>query len=45
MMIWGGLLYQLELMKAGRFREALTVEEAVLNRSDCRFALEWILTG
>jgi glycerol-3-phosphate dehydrogenase len=31
------------LLKAGRFRDSLTVEEAVLNGSDCRFALEWIL--
>jgi glycerol-3-phosphate dehydrogenase len=34
-----------ELLKAGRFRDSLTVEEAVLNGSDCRFALEWILSA
>ena len=34
-----------ELLRAGRFRDALTVEEAVLNGSDCRFALEWILSA
>ena len=34
---------ELEMLKAGRFRHSLTVEEAVLKVSDCRFALEWIL--
>jgi glycerol-3-phosphate dehydrogenase len=34
---------ELEVLKAGRFRHSLTVEEAVLKTSDCRFALEWIL--
>lgn len=34
---------ELEVLKAGRFRHSLTVEEAVLKVSDCRFALEWIL--
>lgn len=32
-----------ELLKAGRFRPSLTFEEAMLELSDCRFALEWIL--
>ncbi len=36
---------ELELLKAGRFRDSLTVEEAVLNDSDCRFALDWIHSG
>jgi glycerol-3-phosphate dehydrogenase len=38
-----GTFSGLEMLKAGRFRESLTVEEAVLKGSDCRFALEWIL--
>ena len=29
----------------GRFKHALTFEEAVLNASDCRFVLEWILSS
>ncbi len=32
-----------ELLKAERFRHALTFEEARLKVSDCRFVLEWIL--
>lgn len=34
---------ELEMLKAGRFRRSLTLEEAVLKVSDCRFTLEWIL--
>lgn len=34
---------ELGLLKPGRFRDSLTVEEAVLEVSDCRFTLEWIL--
>ena len=31
-----------ELLKAGRFRDLLIFEEAVLKMSDSRFAIEWI---
>ncbi|MEO5917473.1 MAG: FAD-dependent oxidoreductase [Luteolibacter sp.] len=34
---------ELNLLKAGRFRNGLSFEEAVLRESDSRFALEWIL--
>jgi glycerol-3-phosphate dehydrogenase len=36
---------ELELLAPGRFRTPLTVEEAVLSTSDCRFALDWILAN
>ncbi len=32
-----------EILKAGKFRDSLAFEEAVLRGSDCRFALEWVL--
>ena len=33
------------LLRPGRFRGSLAFEEAVLTTSDCRFALDWILSA